>query len=143
MLTGEQTKGSIMLKAAPDAKPVENQQVALMVHESINFAIKFTFASEPLRVTVARPKPERPRQNCGIRSLPSHPSCSSPTTIAGSVGRRRRPSRGDGLAGRSNGWPRSISKCRNTVAAKSAGVTRAVFDVAAAAVGAADHLAVP
>jgi hypothetical protein len=55
LLTGEQSKGSITLKAAADAKPVEGQQVAVMVHESINFAIKFTFASEPLKVTVAKP----------------------------------------------------------------------------------------
>jgi hypothetical protein len=55
LLTGAQSKGSIKLKAAPDAKPLENQQVAVMVHESINFAIKFTYAAEPLRITVAKP----------------------------------------------------------------------------------------
>jgi hypothetical protein len=55
LLTGGQTKGWITLKAAPDAKPAENQQTAVMVHQSINFAIKFTFASEPLRVTVLKP----------------------------------------------------------------------------------------
>ncbi len=54
LLTGGNTKGWITLKAAPDAKPVENQQVAVLVHASINFAIKFTYASEPLRVTVAK-----------------------------------------------------------------------------------------
>ncbi|MBI1915356.1 MAG: pre-peptidase C-terminal domain-containing protein [Planctomycetes bacterium] len=55
LLTGEQSKGWIMLKAAADAKPVANQQVAVMVHASINFAIKFTYSSEPLRVTVTKP----------------------------------------------------------------------------------------
>jgi hypothetical protein len=55
LLTGEQTKGWITLRAAADAKPVENQQAAVLVHQSINFAIKFTFASEPLRVTVVKP----------------------------------------------------------------------------------------
>src|SRR5262249_20417422 len=35
LLTGEQVKGWITLKAAPDAKPIKNQQVAVMVHESI------------------------------------------------------------------------------------------------------------
>jgi hypothetical protein len=54
LLTGGQTKGWITLKAAADAKPVENQQVAVLVHASINFAIKFTYASEPLRITVAK-----------------------------------------------------------------------------------------
>jgi hypothetical protein len=55
LLTGEQTKGWITLKAAPDAKPVEKQLVPVMVHESINFAMKFTFVAEPLRVTVVKP----------------------------------------------------------------------------------------
>ena len=55
VLTGEVSKGWITLRAAPDAKPVENQQVALMVHVSINFAIKFTYASEPLHLTIAKP----------------------------------------------------------------------------------------
>ncbi len=55
LLAGEQSKGWIMLKAAADARPVEKQQVAVMVHASINFAIKFTYAGEPLRVTVAKP----------------------------------------------------------------------------------------
>lgn len=54
LLTGEQTKGWITLKAAPDAKPVTDQQVGVMVHESINFAIKFTYVGEPLRVSVTK-----------------------------------------------------------------------------------------
>lgn len=54
LLTGEQSKGWITLKAAADAKPVENQQVALMVHVSINFAIKFTYSGEPLLVSVVK-----------------------------------------------------------------------------------------
>jgi hypothetical protein len=55
LLTGETSKGWIVLKAAADAKPVENQQVAVMAHASINFAIKFTYSSEPLRITVTKP----------------------------------------------------------------------------------------
>src|SRR5262245_8773740 len=55
LLTGEVSKGHIFLKAAADARPVENQQVAVMVHASINFAIKFTYSSEPLRVSVTKP----------------------------------------------------------------------------------------
>ncbi len=54
LLTGEQSKGWIILKAAPDAKPVAKQQVAVMVHSSINFAIKFTYSSEPLLVTITK-----------------------------------------------------------------------------------------
>jgi hypothetical protein len=52
LLTGENSRGWITLKAAPDARPVADQQVAVLVHASINFAIKFTYSSEPLRVTV-------------------------------------------------------------------------------------------
>jgi hypothetical protein len=54
LLTGGKTKGWITLKAAPDAKTVENQQVAVLVHASINFAIKFTYASEPLKITIGK-----------------------------------------------------------------------------------------
>jgi hypothetical protein len=55
LLTGTQSKGSIVLKAAADAKPVQDQLVSIMAHVSINFAIKFTYSGEPLRVTVAKP----------------------------------------------------------------------------------------
>jgi hypothetical protein len=54
LLTAGQTKGSIVLKAAPDAKPVDKQQVAIMAHVSINFVMKYTYCGEPLLVTVAK-----------------------------------------------------------------------------------------
>lgn len=54
LLTGGNSKGWIVLKAASDAKPIDRQQVAVMVHASINFAIKFTYSSEPLLVTVEK-----------------------------------------------------------------------------------------
>jgi hypothetical protein len=54
LLTGEQSKGHITLKAAPDAKPVEKQQVAVMAHVSINFVMKATYCGEPLRITLAK-----------------------------------------------------------------------------------------
>jgi hypothetical protein len=54
LLTGDQSKGSITLKAAADAKPVQNQQVAIMAHVSINFVMKFTYCGEPLLVTVTK-----------------------------------------------------------------------------------------
>jgi hypothetical protein len=54
LLTSGKEKGWIVLKAAADAKPVDRQQVAVMVHESINFAIKFTYAAEPLVISVAK-----------------------------------------------------------------------------------------
>jgi hypothetical protein len=55
LLTGEQSQGHITLVAAADAKPVENQQVAVMANVSINFVMKFTYAAEPVLVTVAAP----------------------------------------------------------------------------------------
>lgn len=55
LLTGEQTVGHITLKAAPDAKPAENQQVNVMAFVSINFVMKFTYCGEPLSVTIAKP----------------------------------------------------------------------------------------
>jgi hypothetical protein len=55
LLTGDQSKGFITLKAAPDAKPVEKQQAVVMAHVSINFVMKFTYCGEPILVTVAKP----------------------------------------------------------------------------------------
>lgn len=54
LLTGDQVQGHITLKAAADAKEVQNQQVAVMAHVSINFVMKFTYCGEPLMVTVAK-----------------------------------------------------------------------------------------
>jgi len=53
LLTGNQSKGSIVLKASADAKPVNKQQVAIMAHVSINFVMKMTYCGAPLFVTVA------------------------------------------------------------------------------------------
>lgn len=55
VLTGDQVKAHLTLKAAPDAKPVEKQLVPVMAHVSINFVMKFTYCGEPLWVTVAKP----------------------------------------------------------------------------------------
>src|SRR5262249_59397593 len=55
LLTGEQSKGHITLKAAADAKPVENQQIAIMAHVSINFVMKATYCGEPASVSIAKP----------------------------------------------------------------------------------------
>jgi hypothetical protein len=59
LLTGEQTKGAIVLKAAPDAKPVDKQQVPIMAHVSINFVMKWTFCGEPLFITIEKPSAAR------------------------------------------------------------------------------------
>ena len=54
LLTGDKSVGSIVLKAAPDAKPVKDQMVPIMAHVSINFVMKFTYCAEPLKVTWVR-----------------------------------------------------------------------------------------
>jgi hypothetical protein len=55
LLSGEQSQGSITLTAAADAKPVDSQQIAVMANVSINFVMKYTYAGEPVKVTVAAP----------------------------------------------------------------------------------------
>jgi Bacterial pre-peptidase C-terminal domain len=54
-LTGEQTKGVLILKAAADAKPANKQLVPVLAHVSINFVMKCTYAAEPFYVTVTPP----------------------------------------------------------------------------------------
>jgi hypothetical protein len=51
LLTGEETKGHITLKAAADAAAVDKQLVPLMAHVSVNFVMKMTYC-EPLVITV-------------------------------------------------------------------------------------------
>ena len=55
LITGKESRGVIVLKAAKDAKPVEKQQVPVMANVSINFVMKATYSSKPLLVTVAKP----------------------------------------------------------------------------------------
>jgi hypothetical protein len=52
LLTGGETAGSIVLKAAADAPPVTDQQLAVMANVSINFVMKYAYCAEPLLVTV-------------------------------------------------------------------------------------------
>ncbi|HEY2250784.1 MAG TPA: PPC domain-containing protein [Planctomycetaceae bacterium] len=52
LLTGEETKGFITLKAAADAAPVEKQLIPVMAHISINFVMKHTLCGAPVFVTV-------------------------------------------------------------------------------------------
>jgi hypothetical protein len=52
LLTAGETQGSIVLKAAADAPPVTDQQLAMMANVSINFVMKYTYCAEPLLLTV-------------------------------------------------------------------------------------------
>jgi len=53
LLSGAQTEGSIVLKAAADAKPVERQVVPVIASVAVTFALKMNYAGEPVYVTVA------------------------------------------------------------------------------------------
>jgi hypothetical protein len=52
LLTGQQSKGAIVLKAAKDAPPAEKQQCSLMANVSINFVMKEAYSSLPVTVSV-------------------------------------------------------------------------------------------
>ncbi len=54
LLTKEETKGYITLKAAADAPPVVKQLVAVNAHVSINFVMKHTLCAPPLYVSVEK-----------------------------------------------------------------------------------------
>lgn len=55
LITGEQSKAFLTLKADADAKPVEKQLVPIMAHVSINFVMKWTFCGQPFYITVEGP----------------------------------------------------------------------------------------
>lgn len=52
LLTGSATKGHITFKAAGNARAAKQQQVAIMANISLNFVMKWTYSSSPLRVSV-------------------------------------------------------------------------------------------
>ncbi|MBQ17623.1 MAG: hypothetical protein CMJ65_10905 [Planctomycetaceae bacterium] len=55
LITGKESKGKIVLKAAKDAPPVEKQQASIMANVSINFVMKATYSGLPVLITVAKP----------------------------------------------------------------------------------------
>ena len=52
LLAGSDTKGFVTVKAAADAPPVENHVSVVMAHVSLNFVMKSTYASPPIRISV-------------------------------------------------------------------------------------------
>jgi len=52
LLAGSATQGYLTLKAAKDAPPVEGQQGVVLAHVALNFVMKWTYASRPVRITV-------------------------------------------------------------------------------------------
>ena len=55
LLTGKTTQGFLTLTAAKDAPPVEKQQGVVLAHVALNFVMKWTYASPPVTITVAKP----------------------------------------------------------------------------------------
>ena len=55
LLAGSATQGFLTLTAAKDAAPVEKQQAVVVAHVALNFVMKWTYASRPVTITVARP----------------------------------------------------------------------------------------
>jgi hypothetical protein len=52
LLTKGASQGHIVLKAESTAKAVEKQQISVMANVSLNFVMKATYCSRPLRITV-------------------------------------------------------------------------------------------
>lgn len=52
LLAGSATSGFLTIKAAADAPPVENHVSVVMAHVSLNFVMKATYGSPPIRITV-------------------------------------------------------------------------------------------
>jgi hypothetical protein len=56
LLGDNETKGSIVLKAAPDAAPVTNLPIAVLGAVSINFVVKVSYSGPPVLLTVSPKK---------------------------------------------------------------------------------------
>jgi hypothetical protein len=54
-LAPEESKGRVILKAAPDAKPVQDVSIAIVAYVSIDFVTKRAYASAPIPLTIAAP----------------------------------------------------------------------------------------
>jgi len=54
LLAGSATQGYLTLTAAKDAAPVEKQQAVVVAHVALNFVMKWTYASRPVTITVAK-----------------------------------------------------------------------------------------
>ncbi|MBL8850489.1 MAG: hypothetical protein JNG89_12485 [Planctomycetaceae bacterium] len=55
LLSGAESQGYLTLTADPSAKPVESQLCCVMANVSINFVMKATYASRPLRISIDAP----------------------------------------------------------------------------------------
>jgi hypothetical protein len=53
-LLGNASTGYIVLKAAPNAAPIENVPVSVLAHVSVNFVVKVSYSSPAIPLTVAK-----------------------------------------------------------------------------------------
>jgi hypothetical protein len=53
-LLGTGNKGHIVLRAAPNAAPIENVPISVLAHVSVNFVVKVSYSSPPLPLTVGK-----------------------------------------------------------------------------------------
>jgi hypothetical protein len=53
-LLGTGNKGHIVLKAAPNAAPIEKVPISVLAHVSINFVVKVSYSSEPILLSVVK-----------------------------------------------------------------------------------------
>jgi hypothetical protein len=51
-LLGTGNTGHIVLKAAPNAQPIENVPISVLAHVSINFVVKISYSSPPIPLTI-------------------------------------------------------------------------------------------
>jgi hypothetical protein len=53
-LLGTGSQGHIVLKAAPNAAPIENVPISVLAHVSVNFVVKVSYSSPAIPLTVAK-----------------------------------------------------------------------------------------
>jgi hypothetical protein len=51
-LLGTGSKGHVVLRAAPDAAPIDDVPISVLAHVSINFVVKVSYSSAPIRLSI-------------------------------------------------------------------------------------------
>lgn len=55
-IVGDEVKGTVVLKVAPDAKPAEPRLVPLMANVAVNFSLKMIYCGDPILLSIEAPK---------------------------------------------------------------------------------------
>jgi hypothetical protein len=53
-LLGTGSQGSIVLRAAPNAPPIEHVPISVLANVSVNFVVKIAYSSPPIWVTIRK-----------------------------------------------------------------------------------------